>query len=268
MANRNKYSRTKEGRASIAGLREKYPWLKGDSPIMQLMQRRYAHPDEVVLAINSSYDGDIPDSIDGFSDFMSNAASPYNVFANDAWDMLTQHGPSTLETIESYIPAEKLNSPGLVDEITDYVRYLMGIDNDWANEDLEDGDVIYNNYAGDFDSDDFRDFEDNLMDLFDDARAYNRSKKTIKEAEDSKDTWLDKLYNKRKGESGAVDSNGDPKGKDGLAGTKDDRGTGSADDEYDDGYDDAADSDDDETDNVLSDATQKNILSALLGHSL
>lgn len=257
MANRNKYSRTKEGRASIAGLREKYPWLKGDSPVMQLMQRRYAHPDEVVLAINSSYDGDIPDSIDEFSDFMSNAASPYNVFAKDAWDMLTQHGPSTLETIESYIPAEKLNSPGLVDEITQYVRYLMGTDNDWANEDLEDGDVIYNNYAGDFDSDDFRDFEDNLMDLFDDARTYNRSKKAIKDAEDDKETWLDKLYNKRNGVD--IDSNGDVKGPDGLEGTQDDAPKT-------DGKKEPDDLDDD--DKTISDATQKNILSALLQHTL
>ena len=65
MANRNSYSRTKEGRAGIAGIRKKYPWLGADSPILQLMRRKYSQPDEVMLAINSSYDGDIPDSIDG-----------------------------------------------------------------------------------------------------------------------------------------------------------------------------------------------------------
>lgn len=255
MANRNKYSRTKEGRASIANIRKKYPWLKGDSPVMQLMQRRYAHPDEVTLAINSSYDGDIPDSIDGFSDFMSNETSPYNVFANDAWDMLTQYGPSTLETIEAYIPAEKLNSPELVDEIAQYVGSLMGKDS-WAG-DHEDSDIIYNNYAGDFDSDDFRDFEDNLMDLFDDARAYSRSKKAIKEAEDSKDSWLDKLYNKRNGVK--VDSNGDVKGPDGLEGTEDDD---------DDTPPPKKPSDTKDDDRTVSDATQKNILAALLQHKL
>lgn len=250
MANRNKYSRTKEGRASIANIRKKYPWLKGDSPILQLMQRKYSHPDEVTLAINSSYDGDIPDSIDGFSAFLSDSASPYNAFVNDAWDLLTQHGPMTLENIKPYIPAEKLNSPELVDEIARYVGSLMGKDS-WAG-DHEDSDIIYNNYAGDFDSEDFINFEDDLMDLFDDARAYSRSMKATKEAEDSKDTWLDKLYNKRNG----IDSNGNSrsKGPDGLEGTEDDKLPPKK--------------SKDDTASTVSDATQKNILSALLQHKL
>lgn len=284
--NRNMYSRSKEARDVIKGMRGKYPWLKGNSPVMQLMQRKYAHPDEVTLAINSSYDGDIPDSIDEFGDFLTNQESPYNAFANDMWSMLSAHGPMTLENVEAYIPAEKLNSPELVDEIAQYVGSLMGKDT-WPGE-HEDSDIIYNNYAGDFDSDDFIDFEDSMQDLFDDARAYANASASIKEAEDSKESWLDKLYNKRN----PIDSNGDAKGADGLAGTKDDRGTASKDnsgepcdncggdgtiDEEDEGYasnsdtyadtdDSAADSGDDAAND--DDDAQSNILNALLQHSL
>lgn len=270
MANRNKYSRTKEGRASIAGMRKKYPWLKGDSPVMSLMGRKYSHPDEVMLAINSSYDGDIPDSIDGFGDFLSNAESPYNAFVNDAWDMLTQHGPMTLESVESFLPTADLNE-GSAERIEEYIEALMdGADYD----DNEDSDMILSNYSGPMEYDDrFLAYEDTLTDLFDDARRVATSRKMSKEAENSKESWLDKLYNKRN----PVDSTGDTKGADGMAGTKDDRGAMLKDDEDDgepcdncggDGVVDEGDagSYDDDSDN--DDDTQNNILSALLQHSL
>lgn len=254
MANRNKYSRTKEGRASVAGIRKKYPWLKGDSPILQLMQRKYSHPDEVTLAINSSYDGDIPDSIDGFSAFMSDSASPYNAFVNDAWDLLTQHGPMTLESVESYLPTDDFND-GSAERVAAYIAALMdGADHD----DNEDSDMILSNYSGPMEYDDrFLAYEDTLTDLFDDARRVAKSRKMSKEAEDSKDTWLDKLYTKRN--SMKMDSNGDVKGPDGLEGTEDDD---------DDTPPPKKPSDIKDDDRTVSDATQKNILSALLQHKL
>lgn len=251
MANRNKYSRTKEGRASVAGIRKKYPWLRGDSPILQLMQRKYSHPDEVTLAINSSYDGDIPDSIDGFNAFLSDSASPYNAFVNDAWDLLTQHGPMTLESVESYLPTTDFNE-GSAERIAAYITSLMdGADYD----DNEDSDMILSNYNGPAEYDDkFLAYEDTLTDLFDDARRVAKSRKMSKEAEDSKDTWLDKLYNKRNG--GGIDSNGNSrsKGPDGLEGTEDDKLPPKK--------------SKDDTTSTVSDATQKNILSALLQHKL
>lgn len=280
MANRNKYSRTKEGRASIAGMREKYPWLSVTSPVMQLMRRKYSHPDEVMLAINESYDGDIPDSVDGFGDFLSNAESPYNAFVNDAWDMLSQHGPMTLESVESYLPTADLNE-GSAERVKEYIEALM---NGADYSDVEDSDMILNNYKGPVEYDArFSAYEDTLTDLIDDARSVAKSRKLSKEAEDSKESWLDKLYNKRN----KIDSNGDTKGADGLAGTKDDRGTASKDnsgescdncggdgiinkgdkgytgddDTYDGTDDNGADSDDD-------DDAQNNILNALLQHSL
>ena len=285
MANRNSYSRTKEGRASIAGMREKYPWLSVTSPVMQLMRRKYSHPDEVMLAINSSYDGDIPDSVDGFSDFLSNAESPYNAFVNDAWDMLTQHGPMTLESVESYLPTADFNE-GSDERVEKYIEELMdGADYD----DNEDSDMILSNYSGPMEYDDrFLAYEDTLTDLFDDARKVAASRKLFREAKDSKESWLDKLYNKRN----KIDSNGDTKGADGLAGTKDDRGTASKDnsgeqcnncggdgiinkgdkgyagddDTYDSTDDSGADSGDDALDD--DDDAQNNILNALLQHSL
>lgn len=285
MANRNKYSRTKEGRASIAGMREKYPWLKGDSPVMRLMGRKYSHPDEVMLAINSSYDGDIPDNIDAFGDFLTNQESPYNAFVNDAWDMLTQHGPMTLESVESFLPTADLNE-GSAERIEEYIEALMG---GAEHDENEDSDMILSNYNGPMAYDDrFLAYEDTLTDLFDDARRVAASLKMSKEAEDSKESWLDRLYNKRN----KVDSNGDAKGADGLAGTKDDRGTASTDnsgescencggdgiiDEEDKGYasngdtyDDTNDSDADSGDDAVNDDddAQSNILNALLQHSL
>ena len=264
MANRNKYSRTKEGRDSIVNIRKKYPWLKMDSPVMQLMRRKYSHPDEVTLAINSSYDGDIPDNIDGFSAFLSDAASPYNVFANDAWDMLTQHGPMTLESVDDYLPMADFND-GSAERVAEYIEALMdGADYD----DNEDSDMILSNYNGPMEYDDrFLAYEDTLTDLFDDARKVATSRKMF--AEDSKDTWLDKLFNSRSAKND-VDSTGDVKGPDGLEGTKDDRGAATRNNDIDDEYDDEDEDEDEkeEVDNVLSDATQKNILSALLQHSL
>ena len=285
MANRNKYSRTKEGRASIAGMREKYPWLSVTSPVMQLMRRKYSHPDEVMLAINESYDGDIPDSVDGFGDFLSNAESPYNAFVNDAWDMLTQHGPMTLESVESYLPTADLNE-GSAERVKEYIEALM---NGADYTDVEDSDMILSSYKGPVEYDDrFSAYEDTLTDLIDDARSVAKSRKLSKEVEDSKESWLDKLYNKRN----KIDSNGDTKGADGLAGTKDDRGTASKDnsgescnncggdgiinkgdkgyagddDTYDGTDDSGADSGDDALDD--DDDAQNNILNALLQHSL
>lgn len=264
MANKNEYSRTKEGRDSISGLHKKYPWLKGDSPVMQLMRRKYSHPDEVMLAINSSYDGDIPDSIDGFNDFLTNEASPYNVFVNDAWDMLTQHGPMTLESVESYLPMSDFND-GSAERVEEYIEALMnGADYD----DNEDSDMILSNYSGPMEYDDrFLAYEDTLTDLFDDARKVATSRKMARAAEDDKESWLDKLFNSRSAKKD-VDSTGDVKGPDGLEGTKDDRGAAAHNNDIDDEYDDDDEEDKEETDNVLSDATQKNILSALLQHSL
>ena len=285
MANRNKYSRTKEGRASIAGMREKYPWLSVTSPVMQLMRRKYSHPDEVMLAINESYDGDIPDSVDGFGDFLSNAESPYNAFVNDAWDMLTQHGPMTLESVESYLPTADFNEDS-AERVEKYIEELMdGADYD----DNEDSDMILSNYSGPMEYDDrFLAYEDTLTDLFDDARKVAASRKLFREAEGSKESWLDKLYNKRN----KIDSNGDTKGADGLAGTKDDRGTASKDNSGescnncggdgiinkgdkgyagdDDTYDGTDDSGADSGDGALDDDddAQNNILNALLQHSL
>ena len=284
MANRNKYSRTKEGRASIAGMREKYPWLSATSPVMQLMRRKYSHPDEVMLAINESYEGDIPDSVDGFGDFLSNAESPYNAFVNDAWDMLTQHGPMTLESVESYLPAADFNEDS-AERVEKYIEELMdGADYD----DNEDSDMILSNYSGPMEYDDrFLAYEDTLTDLFDDARKVAASRKLFREAKDSKESWLDKLYNKRN----KIDSNGDTKGADGLAGTKDDRGTASKDNSGepcnncggdgiinkgdkgyagdDDTYDGTDDSGADSGDDTLDDDdAQNNILNALLQHSL
>lgn len=285
MANRNKYSRTKEGRASIASMREKYPWLSSTSPVMQLMRRKYSHPDEVMLAINESYDGDIPDSVDGFGDFLSNAESPYNAFVNDAWDMLTQHGPMTLESVESYLPTADFNE-GSAERVEKYIEELMG---GADYDDNEDSDMILSNYSGPMEYDDrFLAYEDTLTDLFDDARKVATSRKLFREAKDSKESWLDKLYNKRN----KIDSNGDTKGADGLAGTKDDRGTASKDNsgelcdncggdgtinKGDKGYagdddtyggtgDNGAGSGDDDLDD--DDDAQNNILNALLQHSL
>ena len=256
MANRNNYSRTKEGRAGIAGIRKKYPWLGADSPILQLMRRKYSHPDEVMLAINSSYDGDIPDSIDGFSAFISDAASPYNAFVNDAWDLLTEHGPMTLENVVSYLPTADFNE-GAAERVAAYIEALMsGAD----SGDNEDSDIIASSYNGPVEYDDkFLAYEDTLTDLFDDARKVAKSRKLSKEAEDSKDTWLDKLYNKRN--CTAVDSNGNcsSKGPDGLEGTDDDTDdTGTL----------PPPKKPDDDSRTVSDATQKNILSALLQHKL
>lgn len=257
--NRNMYSRSKEARDAINGMRGKYKWLGNGSPVMQLMSRKFVHPREAEFAINESYDGEIPDNIDAFGDFLTNQESPYNAFVNDMWSMLMNYGPSTLEDVSAVLPADLLSDP---DSMSDYITNLMA---GAKHDDNEDSDMILSSYKGPMEYDEqFLAYEDDLQDLFDDARAYANASGAIKAAEDSKESWLDRLYDKRN----PIDSNGDPKGKDGLAGTKDDRGTGSAEDEYDDEYDDVDDSDDDETDDVLSDATQKNILSALLGHSL
>lgn len=259
MANRNNYSRTKEGRTAIAGIRKKYPWLNADSPILQLMRRKYSHPDEVTLAINSSYDGDIPDSVDGFGDFLSNAESPYNAFVNDAWDLLTKHGPMTLESVPDYLPTADLIK-GAAERVNEYIKALMvGAD----SGDNEDSDIIIGSYNGPIEYDDkFLAYEDTLTDLFDDARKVAKSRKLSKEAEDSKDTWLDKLYNKRN--CIAVDSNGNcsSKGPDGLEGTDDDT------DDTDDTIALPPPKKPNDDSRTVSDATQKNILSALLQHKL
>lgn len=256
MANRNKYSRTKEGRAGIAGIRKKYPWLNADSPILQLMRRKYSHPDEVTLAINSSYDGDIPDSVDGFGDFLSNAASPYNAFVNDAWDLLTAHGPMTLENVADYLPTADFNE-GAAERVKEYIEALM---NGADYSDVEDSDMILSNYKGPVEYDArFSAYEDALTDLIDDARSVAKSRKLSKEAEDSKESWLDRLYNKRN--CTAVDSNGNcsSKGPDGLEGTDDDTNDTNTLPPPKKPNDDSR---------TVSDATQKNILSALLQHKL
>lgn len=281
--NRNMYSRSKEARDAINGMRGKYKWLGNSSPVMQLMSRKFVHPREAEFAINESYDGEIPDNIDAFGDFLTNQESPYNAFANDMWSMLANYGPMTLENVSAILPKELLNDP---DRVDDYIYNLMaGAEHD----ENEDSDMILSSYKGPMEYDEqFLAYEDDLQDLFDDARAYANASGAIKAAEDSKESWLDRLYNKRN----PIDSNGDAKGADGLAGTKDDRGTASKDnggkpctdcggdgtiDEEDEGYasdgdtyDDTDDSDADSGDDAVNDDddAQSNILNALLQHSL
>lgn len=278
--NRNIYGRTRVAREYMSDMYDKYPWLSKSSPIMALMARKYAHPDEVDFAIQASYDGEIPDDDTKFKSFLSSKNSPYNSYMDDMWDMIMSYGPATMEDIGALLPSHEDGLTRDGNEGSDVARYIESLIRGDGSIEADDAEVILNNFGEQddpnrYDDDDkFNKFEDHLLDLFDDARAQAATREQMRtfldgydddeEYPDTSTRWIYKLRDKRKKDkdSDGIDSNGNSrcKGPDGI------EGTGDCSEDIPNKH--LKSNDDKSRDDILSDSTQKNIINALLQHSL
>lgn len=257
--NRNTYMNSLQGRGAAAKLYQKYPSLKKNKKLKGFLSRRYGHPEEAVDLVGQLYSPDMGD---------------YDKYSDDIWTFIEEYGPSTLHNGTEQIGQQWLRkgmSPESHQQLSALLQQML---DEGTESDAWDTmtDMRYDAYSdlmspdGKYTDEFWRGLND-LEDLFQDVGLYGdylKDNKVREAAEAARNKRIsEEAAAVAASESGAVDSNGDPKGKDGLAGTKDDRGTSSADDEYDDEeYDDVDDSNDDDDD------TQKTIVSALLGHSL
>lgn len=300
--NRNSYMKSKAGRAALGELYKGYPELKGNKVFHEFLGRTYGHPDELAAIIRESYP---------YDDSNTDAFDSYN---DAIWNFMEQYGPMTLadsDGSDKVIGGLYLANDMASDAHYNSMRDLLGqmfkegtgsIAWDVMTDDRDDAYSHMLSSDGEF-TDDYWNKLEGLENLFADVGAYgdfvNNSNKTAKQrlGDRLKARWRDLLGDDPDTDDYSsldfdFDSNGDVKGADGLAGTKDDRGTASKGnsgepcdncggdgtiDEEDEGYasnsdtyDDTDDSGADSGDDAVNDDddAQSNILNALLQHSL